>query len=57
MLSILIGVLSVLAVAGLCAHFPAVSRAVAVVNGAGLFLLVALFGLAMIGDRLLSILR
>lgn len=57
MLAFVIGVLLILAVAGLCAYFPTFAKIVGMVNNAGLFLIIVFIGIAAIGNAFLSLVR
>ena len=54
---VLIGILLILAVAGLIAYFPTFAKIVGIVNTAGIFLLIVLLGLSMIGSNFLAFIK
>lgn len=50
----LIGLLLVLTIAGLMAYFPTFNKIVGVISSAGVFLMIVMFGLSMIGEKFLG---
>jgi hypothetical protein len=54
-LAFVIGVLLILAVAGLCAYFPTFAKIVGIINNAGLFLIIVFIGILAIGNAFLSL--
>jgi hypothetical protein len=51
----IVAIVLIFAVAGLCQMFPAFNRFVTIVNHAGLFLVITVWGLRYIGDFVLSL--